>query len=82
VKGQMIAGIAHEINNPISFIAGNLVYANQYTSELLEILRLYQEYCPQPGAEIFKRSQILSNSYFKCSCSTVIGCKSWYHCTV
>nr|WP_231936268.1 GAF domain-containing protein [Fischerella sp. NIES-3754] len=55
--GQMIAGIAHEINNPISFIAGNLVYTNQYTSELLEILRLYQEYCPQPGAEIFKRSQ-------------------------
>jgi PAS domain S-box-containing protein len=61
--GQMIAGIAHEINNPISFIAGNLVYANQYTSDLLEILRLYQEYCPQPGSEIFKRSQEIDFDY-------------------
>ncbi len=55
--GQIVAGIAHEINNPISFIAGNLLYANQYTSDLLDMLRLYQKYCPQPGAEIFKRSQ-------------------------
>ncbi len=44
--GQLVAGIAHEINNPINFIAGNLCHAEQYTKELLKILRLYQQELP------------------------------------
>jgi PAS domain S-box-containing protein len=55
--GNMVAGVAHEINNPISFIAGNLVYANMYIQDLLDILRLYQEHYPKPAGEIFRRSQ-------------------------
>ncbi|MBW4669431.1 MAG: GAF domain-containing protein [Cyanomargarita calcarea GSE-NOS-MK-12-04C] len=55
--GNMVAGVAHEINNPISFIAGNLVYANMYIQDLLDILRLYQEHYPKPAAEILRRSQ-------------------------
>ncbi|MDP8935340.1 MAG: HAMP domain-containing protein, partial [Cyanobacteriota bacterium] len=39
--GQMVAGVAHEINNPINFIHGNLEYANQYIIDLLNLLRLY-----------------------------------------
>ncbi|MBD2516604.1 GAF domain-containing protein [Nostoc sp. FACHB-973] len=45
--GQMVAGVAHEINNPVSFIAGNLEYANQYINDLLDLIAVYQEQYPQ-----------------------------------
>ncbi len=45
--GQMIAGIAHEINNPVSFIHGNLHPANQYIKDLLHHLHLYQRKAKQ-----------------------------------
>ena len=41
--GQMVAGLAHEINNPINFIHNNLTYANQYLVDLLELATLYRE---------------------------------------
>ena len=47
--GHMVAGIAHEINNPISFIHGNLVYASQYYDDLLKIIQLYQQEYPHPS---------------------------------
>lgn len=50
--GQLVAGIAHEINNPVSFIAGNLVYAINYSQDLLDVINLYQKYYPEPVAEI------------------------------
>jgi signal transduction histidine kinase len=42
--GEMVAGVAHEINNPVSFIYGNLRYASDYVEDLLALLKLYQEY--------------------------------------
>jgi len=50
--GQMVAGIAHEINNPVNFIYGNLVHANEYTQEVLHLLHLYQEEYPHPTPRI------------------------------
>ncbi|MEH1953648.1 MAG: ATP-binding protein [Nostoc sp.] len=50
--GQLVAGIAHEINNPVNFIAGNLVYALKYTQDLLKLISLYQHHYPRPVAEI------------------------------
>ena len=50
--GQMVAGIAHEINNPVSFIDGNIAYANGYMEEVLELLALYQSKYPQPLPDI------------------------------
>lgn len=50
--GQMVAGVAHEINNPISFIYGNISYASQYITDLLQLLELYQRHYPQPTVEI------------------------------
>jgi signal transduction histidine kinase len=50
--GRMIAGIAHEVNNPISFISGNLSYARQYFQDLLELVQLYQNTYANPTGEI------------------------------
>ncbi|HIK05922.1 MAG TPA: AAA family ATPase [Trichormus sp. M33_DOE_039] len=44
--GQMIAGIAHEINNPINFIHGNITHASEYVQDLLELVSLYQQEFP------------------------------------
>ncbi|QLE59416.1 ATP-binding protein [Nostoc sp. TCL26-01] len=50
--GQLVAGIAHEVNNPINFIAGNLHHAMDYSQELLSLISLYQKFYPHPGADI------------------------------
>lgn len=50
--GQLVAGIAHEINNPVSFIHGNLDPASQYFHDLLKLVQLYQKSNPQPAIEI------------------------------
>ena len=50
--GRLVAGIAHEINNPVSFIYGNLAYTSEYGENLLNLIELYQKYYPQPPAEI------------------------------
>ena len=46
--GQLIAGIAHEINNPVNFIYGNLSYADRYTKDLLSLIEIYRSHYPNP----------------------------------
>ncbi|MEJ1937505.1 sensor histidine kinase, partial [Nostoc sp. NIES-2111] len=48
--GQLVAGIAHEINNPVNFIFGNLTHVNEYVNNLLSLIDIYQEY--QEGTNI------------------------------
>ncbi len=50
--GQMVAGIAHEINNPVSFIFGNLTYAKEYLDDLFSVIELYQKYYPHPDPKL------------------------------
>ncbi len=54
--GQLVAGVAHEINNPVNFIQGNVTHATQYTQDLIELLELYQNNCPEPILEIEERA--------------------------
>ncbi|MCZ0900104.1 histidine kinase, partial [Microcoleus sp. HI-ES] len=44
--GQLVAGVAHEINNPVNFIYGNLSHAADYTQNLLNLIQLYQQTYP------------------------------------
>jgi predicted ATPase/signal transduction histidine kinase/tRNA A-37 threonylcarbamoyl transferase component Bud32 len=55
--GQMVAGVAHEINNPVSFIYGNLTPASEYVADLLKLVHLYQTEYPQPNFSIQEMTQ-------------------------
>ena len=55
--GQLVAGVAHEINNPVNFINGNLIHANDYIQDLLNLLQLYQKHYPNPVLEIQQEIQ-------------------------
>ena len=50
--GQLVAGVAHEINNPVNFIFGNITHAGDYTQDLIHLLELYQQHYPNPTPEI------------------------------
>lgn len=57
--GQLVAGVAHEINNPVNFVCGNLIPATQYVEDLLDLLRLYAQHYPQPAPEIQARAEAI-----------------------
>ncbi|OLP20225.1 hybrid sensor histidine kinase/response regulator [Leptolyngbya sp. 'hensonii'] len=50
--GNLVAGVAHEINNPLGFVSGNISHLSGYLQDLFNLLHLYQEHCPQPGTAI------------------------------
>jgi signal transduction histidine kinase len=53
--GQMVAGIAHEINNPVNFIYGNIQCANDYIDDLLQLIDLYNQQYPEPSCVISEK---------------------------
>ncbi|MEM8806334.1 MAG: ATP-binding protein [Cyanobacteria bacterium P01_G01_bin.38] len=63
--GQLVAGIAHEINNPVNFIHGNLRHVEDYTQDLLGVLALYEAYYPAPAAEIQAEAAALELDFLK-----------------
>ncbi|MBD2501883.1 GAF domain-containing sensor histidine kinase [Anabaena azotica] len=54
--GQLVAGVAHEINNPVNFIYGNLSHVREYAEDLLTMLELYQQEFPTPSEEILEEA--------------------------
>jgi len=63
--GLLVSGIAHEINNPINFIHGNLLYTNQYSQELLALLDLYQQQYPNPEPTIQTQIEVIDLDFLK-----------------
>lgn len=63
--GQMVAGIAHEINNPISFIKGNLAPVREYSQDLLSLIALYQKHLPLPPIDIEREIEAIDLEFLK-----------------
>lgn len=61
--GQLVAGIAHEINNPVNFIYGNLTHTAQYSQDLLQLLQLYTLHYPSPAPEIQSLSGVIDLNF-------------------
>jgi signal transduction histidine kinase len=57
--GQLVAGVAHEINNPVGSLAGNLNYIEIYTNGMLELLNIYKKQFPDAGGEIESKIEAL-----------------------
>lgn len=63
--GQMVAGIAHEINNPVNFIYANLPFVDEYSQDLLKTLELYQKYYPNPLKEVQEEIKNIELAFIK-----------------
>ena len=76
--GQMVAGVAHEINNPVNFIAANLSYAKEYSETLLQLIDIYQQQCPDYFEKIkrdtdFEELDFIKEDFIKIFQSMKIG---------
>jgi PAS domain S-box-containing protein len=71
--GQMVAGIAHEINNPINFIYGNLQYTEDYLQDLLQLLQLYQQQYPNPTSEIQAKEEEIDLEFLTKDLLKILG---------
>ncbi|MGK7924604.1 MAG: ATP-binding protein [Spirulina sp.] len=63
--GQMVAGVAHEINNPVNFIHGNLVHVQNYADNLLSFIQLYEKLYPNPSPEIDTEAEALDIEFIQ-----------------
>jgi len=63
--GNVVAGVAHEINNPISFIKGNLSPVTEYTQDLLRLVQLYEEDFPNPTAAIQEQLEAIDFTFLR-----------------
>ena len=77
--GNLVAGVAHEINNPVGFIYGNIKELNFAIKDIVDHLRLYQQECPNPGKDVEIHAQKIDLEYVlqdtaKMLSSMEVGC--------
>ncbi|MDY6781964.1 MAG: ATP-binding protein [Cyanobacteriota bacterium] len=63
--GQLVAGVAHEINNPVSFIHGNLAHLSEYAQNLLDFVQLYQQHYPNPVSSITLQAEEIDFEFLR-----------------
>lgn len=71
--GQLVAGVAHEINNPVNFVYGNLTYIAEYTEHLIELLELYQQALPNPTPEIEEKIEEVDLDFIEADLPRLVG---------
>lgn len=71
--GQLVAGVAHEINNPVNFIYGNLAYAENYIHELLDLIDCYQDECSIPSAAMQAKLETIDLEFLKRDLPKLLG---------
>ncbi|MCC5667285.1 hybrid sensor histidine kinase/response regulator [Nostoc sp. CHAB 5784] len=71
--GQLVAGFAHEINNPISFIYGNLQYAGQYVQDLINLIEAYQQEYPKATPKIQQIAKDIDLNFMITDLQNLIG---------
>jgi signal transduction histidine kinase len=70
--GQMVAGVAHEINNPVNFIHGNLTHVQEYAHNLLGLVQLYQNHYPDPAPEIQAEAEDIDMEFIQADLPKVL----------
>ncbi|MBD1884587.1 ATP-binding sensor histidine kinase [Microcoleus vaginatus] len=71
--GNLVAGVAHEINNPVGFIAGNLQPAQEYLQDLFDLIDVYQDSFPKPGAKVEEKIEAIDLEYLREDLPKLIG---------